>query len=487
MFLAGLSRIYCRGLSPCDAASLAVFRIALGLSVAWFAYATLTTGSLQADYLQPVFHLTYPGLDWVRPWPGNGMNVHFVVLLLAAICFALGLLYRTVAVVMCLAVTHVFLIERSVYNNHNYLVVLLSLLSTMMPLHRVWSIDALGREETVAATVPVWMLWLLRFQIGLVYFFGGVAKLDADWLAGQPMRMWLAAKTNAPLIGPYASQEWVVMVFVWGGLLIDLLAVPCLMWRRTRALMFAVLMTFHAINSQLFNISFFPWLMMIATAMFFTPNWPRRLLRLEHPAALTSPLPRLAWSLRGRIGCSLLAGYVILQLTLPLRHLAYSGNPSWTEEGQLFAWRMMLRQKMTAIRFIGTEPATQRGGTIDIRRYLTPRQRAALSRDPALIVQFAHKLAEHFARNGAPNLEIRVKAWVSLNGRQPQLLVDPSIDLTKLPRRGGDSAWIMPLTEPYRHDAWNVPVSQWEKILEQNPQRIEITSRPAAALSSIGP
>ena len=31
-------------------------------------------------------------------------------------------------------------------------------------------------------TAPRWYVWLLRGQLGVVYFFAGVAKLNADWL-----------------------------------------------------------------------------------------------------------------------------------------------------------------------------------------------------------------------------------------------------------------------------------------------------------------
>ena len=53
-------------------------------------------------------------------------------------------------------------------------------------------------------------------------------------------------------------------------------------------------------------------------------------------------------------------------------------------------------------------------------------------------------------REGYENVEVRARVMVSLNGRPPQLLIDPEVDLAKeeiglLPAR-----WIVPLTTPLR-------------------------------------
>jgi len=58
-----------------------------------------------------------------------------------------------------------------------------------LPAHRAFSIDALRSRVAHSATTPVWTLWLLRGQVALVYFYGGVTKLHADCLQGEPMRL----------------------------------------------------------------------------------------------------------------------------------------------------------------------------------------------------------------------------------------------------------------------------------------------------------
>jgi vitamin K-dependent gamma-carboxylase len=61
-------------------------------------------------------------------------------------------------------------------------------------------------------------------------------------------------------------------------LLFDLLVVPFLLWRKTRLAAFLVAVGFHVINMQLFDIGVFPWFSIATTALFFPPDWPRRLV-----------------------------------------------------------------------------------------------------------------------------------------------------------------------------------------------------------------
>lgn len=461
-----------RLLQPVDIAGLVVFRIAFGLAVAAFAFKQLTGGALDYHYARPKFHFSYWGFEWVAPLPGAGMPILFAVLLFAACCVALGLFYRLSIAVTFLTFTYVFLLEQTLYNNHYYLIVLLSLLMIFMPLDRAFSIDVLRRPSLALATAPLWVLWLLRFQLGIVYFYGGIAKLNPDWLHGQPMRMWLELKSSYPLIGQHFTEDWCVQLFVWGGTLLDLFAVPLLLWRPTRSWMFTVTVLFHIMNATLFHIGIFPWLMIVATTVFFPPSWPRRLLRMPQLVTLSQNVSvEATWTYQRRLAVSLLGAYVLFQTAIPLRHYFYPGDASWTEEGHHFSWRMMLREKQSGIRFIGRTADGSHEGVIDIRPYLNERQAAVMCRNPEFIRQFAHWLADESRRRLGQEVEIRARVLVSLNGRKPQLLIDPRVDLVKQQREWRPYDWILPLVEPLRDEKWDLPLSLWE-------QEIDITRIP---------
>jgi hypothetical protein len=50
---------------------------------------------------------------------------------------------------------------------------------------------------------------------------------------------------------------------------------------------------------------------------------------------------------------------------------------------------------------------------------------------------------------GVPDVEVRVYACVSLNGRPAALLIDPERDLTEIERGITHADWILPLRVPF--------------------------------------
>lgn len=446
----GSQRLLERAFAPVDIASLVWFRIAFGAVMIWEVVRYFQKGWIPAYYIEPEFHFTYYGFGWVTPWPGRGMYVHFVVLGLAAFGIMAGLWYRLSAAVFFAGFAYVFLLDQAYYLNHFYLITLVALLLVFLPMHRNFSLDVLRRPELRSECAPAWALWLLRAQIGIPYFYGGIAKLNGDWLRGEPMRSWLAGRTDFPVIGRFFEDEWMVAGFVYGGLLLDLAIVPLLLWKRTRPFAFGFALVFHGLNAMLFNIGIFPWLMIAATLIFFEPDWPRRVGLLPPPRAACEPAllrPRPAVA---RLTVAAASVYLAVQALMPLRHLAYPGNVSWTEQGHLFSWHMKLRDKEARTTFVVTDPQTGESWRERPRDCLTRRQTSKMSGHPEMILQFAHHLARHGREPGQPSLEVRAQAMASLNGRERQLLVDPTADLATQTRNLRAAAWILPLYQPLR-------------------------------------
>jgi hypothetical protein len=449
--------------SPVDISVLVFFRVFFGAMMVYHVYSMISSGWIEPLYTKPVMHFTYPGFGWVRPWPGNGMHIHFYVMGVAALGVTIGCLYRLAALVLALGMAHVFLIEKAFYLNHYYLMALLSALLVVLPANRAFSVDAWLRPGIRLQQCPAWCLWLLRLQLAIPYFFGGLAKLDSDWLQGFPLGMWLRRRGTLPWLQGYVDWEWTPIFFSYGGLLFDLLVVPMLLWKRTRPAAYAVAVLFHLMNASLFEIGIFPWMMIGATLVFFPADWPRRLLRRETIPAEAFPIPSLV---RQNAILCLLGMYVTWQLLFPLRCLLYPGQAIWTEEGHHFAWHMMLREKDVGLRFYIRDPRTGKGGVVDVRTFLTSRQMSRMAKDSDMILTFVHFLRDHYRSHGLGNLQIRVLALVSLNGRKPQLMIDPSIDYAKLTRTWGPQPWIMPLREPLRREPWIVPLQDWEEYVE---------------------
>ena len=436
------------------------FRVAFGLVLAWHAWRYIRDDLVREVFVEPRYLFAYDHFGWVERLPEAGMLALFYVTGALALCIALGLWYRLSAALFTLVFFYTFLLEQSEYQNHYYLVCLIGLLLIFVPAHGAFSLDARRRPAARRSTAPAWMLWLLRFQIAVPYFFGGIAKLNYDWLHGQPMAWRLSVSTDSPFFGPLFREPWVVYAFSWGGLGFDLFVVPFLLWRKTRLAAYAVAVAFHLSNSLMFQIDFFPPFMIAATTLFFPPDWPRTwVARLRRRgaevdagaprAAALHPSPTSAatpW--RRPAQRLLLLGllvYVGVQLLVPLRHFLQPGNVLWTQEGFRYSWRMKMSVLHTRIRFLATDPERGASREIDPLDYLTPKQRNAMSTKPRMILQFAHHLADELRADGWQAVEVRAEAMSSLNGRKPQWLVDPGFDLAsevRVPRR---PAWIQPL------------------------------------------
>jgi hypothetical protein len=237
--------------------------------------------------------------------------------------------------------------------------------------------------------------------------------------------------------------------------MLDLLVVPLLLWRRTRPFAFVAAVLFNLINSVIFDIGIFPWLMLGALLIYFPPDLVRRFARAfmspGEPVpgaseASAEPGPPLFASQKIVVG--LLAAYLAVQIFLPLRHYLYPGNVSWTEEGHNFAWHMKLRTKDGDAVFTVTHPQSGQTWTINPEDYLKSHQVTKMATKPELVLQFGQHLAEEKRLEGYDNVEVRARVMVSLNGREPQLLIDPNVDLAKEKISLFPTRWIMPLTTP---------------------------------------
>ncbi len=459
---------------PIDSAGLVWFRFVFGAVMVWEVCRYLAYGWVADHYIDPPFHFTYFGWDWVRPLPGAGMYVHMVLIGVFALFVSLGLFYRVSAVLFFVLFTWFFLIEQAKYLNHLYLVCIMAALMPLLPAHRAASLDALRRPDLASDTVPAWTLWLIRFQVGVVYFFGGVAKLNGDWLQGEPMRSWLGSRADYPVLGPIISQEWAAWFFSYGGLLFDLSIPFLLLWRRTRWVAVVMVVFFHAMNEYMFSIGIFPYLMTAASLVFLEPGWPRR----AFPVVFRRPTPRVTdapvGAVQRRLVVAFLASWAAVQIFMPLRHWLYPGNPSWTEEAHLYSWHMKLRSKRGRARFHLLDRDTGERWTVDPSKELTERQYRKMRSRPDMIHQYAIHLAEQARANGHPNVAVHAEVLAGLNGRKLQPLIDPTVDLGSTPRTLGHSEWILPLTEPMPNARWS-----WADAMERprDPNRGTLPER----------
>ncbi len=439
-----LGRFEARAFRPVDIAWLVALRVAFGLTMCVGMLRYIAYGWVDKLYVAPTYRFKYWGFEWVDVLSPDAMHALFWVLSALALAVAVGFRFRLASALFTLGFLYLELVDVTNYLNHYYLAALLSLLLTLSPANRAFSLDVLLRPTLRRATVPTLFYDLLRFQVGVVYVFAGFAKAHADWLVhAAPLRIWLSSNTDVPILGGLFAQPWAPLAMSWAGFLFDSTVVGWLLVPRTRPFAYAAVVVFHVVTGIMFPIGMFPAIMIVSALVFFGPDWPRRFMRLE---ARPQPEPLRSPARRGWQRAALVAGvaYCLIEVAFPLRFLAYGGDVRWHEQGMRFSWRVMVREKNGSITFLVRNKSTGRTWHVTPDRYLTRLQERQLSGQPDLILQLAHHVRDDFENRGLGPVEVRVDALVSLNGRRLAPLIDPSVDLATVSDGFGPARWILP-------------------------------------------
>ncbi|MBO3698630.1 HTTM domain-containing protein [Roseivirga sp. E12] len=435
---------------PVDNSSIVIFRLVFGAIMFWEVTRYFRYDWIHRYWVEPDFNFSYGPFNF-QPLPEQYMYLLWYTLGTLAIFILIGFLYRISTVLFFVLFSYTFLLEQARYLNHFYLVMIISFILIFIPAHRHFSLDSILFRKIRSSLIPCWSLWLVRFTIAIPYFFGGVAKINPDWLRGYPLSNWLQSDMDFPLIGQFFDQRWMVMFMSYSGLLLDLLIVPVLLFKRTRLIGFIIISLFHLMNDQLFSIGIFPWFMMFATTIFFAPDWPRKLLS----SVGLKPNPNTHfqdYSLsRPIVQKGIIVGlalFVALQVSLPFRHLLIPGNVHWTEEGHRYAWHMKLRGKSGITRFYIQDEDSEEKIQIRTDGFIEDWQANKMDGKPYMIWEFAQHIQKEFRLMGS-NVKVYVDAWASLNGRSYQQLIAPNFDITQVPKPWfGNADWILPLNTP---------------------------------------
>ena len=434
-------------------APLAVFRVAFGLLILASVVRFWAKGWISELYLQPKFFFPYYGLEFIRPL-GPYTYALFAVCGACALLVALGWHYRLAAWGLFLSFTYIELMDKSTYLNHYYFVSLVALLLVFLPTGAYFSVDAHRHPGRWRSQVPRWTVDALRLLVGIVYVYAGLAKLNSDWLlAAEPLRIWLPAKNDLPVLGPLFNYPATAYLFSWFGAFYDLTVPFFLLNRHTRPYAFAAVVVFHVLTAILFPIGMFPYVMMVAALVFFPAEFHERLLvRTRRLLRLPAEVLRASRPLvyRPQVQRALLLGlgvFFVVQLLLPLRYALYPRELFWTEEGYRFSWRVMLMEKMGQVQFKVVDSATGRARMVNNGEHLSVLQEKMMATQADMMLQFAHYLRDYYAQQGVQNPQVYADAYVSLNGRLGKAYIDPTVDLARQTESFASKPWILPFDD----------------------------------------
>lgn len=424
-----------------DNSSLIVFRIFFGLLCFLESVGAIFTGWVKRVLIEPQFTFSFIGFEWLQPLPGNGMYFYYVVMGVFALGIMLGYKYRLSILGFTLLWSATYLMQKSSYNNHYYLLMLISSIMVFMPANKYASIDAKQNPNIKSYAMPQWCKLVFVLQLLIVYTYASVAKLYPDWLDTSVIELMMKNKQNYILVGELLQQKWVHYTLAYGGILFDGLVIPLLLFKPTRKWIFIISIFFHLFNSFVFQIGIFPYLALAFTVFFFQPKTIQQLFLKKKPFYDGDKV--IATKYKTPL-ITLFSIYFFVQIALPLRHHLIKDDVLWTEEGHRLSWRMMLRVKSGTAIYTVKNKETGNSYTVNLDNYLTAKQKHTASTKPDAIWQFAQKLKAKFKKNGQ-DVSVFVDSKVSVNGKSFKQLINPNVDLANVPwNHLKHSDWILP-------------------------------------------
>ncbi|MFC0321086.1 HTTM domain-containing protein [Olivibacter oleidegradans] len=417
-----------------DHIQLILFRIFFGLLALLECWGAIVTGWVKETFVDPNFTFPFFGFEWTQFLLGDIMYLLFVVLGLSGLCIAIGYRYRVSILLFSLGWSLVYFMQKSNYNNHYYLVMLIAWFMVFMPANRALSLDVRRGRTKGQQSMFNWQRYLFVTQLLIVYTFAGIAKLYPGWYNGQYLHLrlsdsstWYRTHFSWSHFADLLSSENFARLLSWLGIGFDLLVIPLLLWKPTRTITFIAALLFHIFNSITLHIGIFPYFALALAIFCFPPELIRKRFGqylTNNPYRVVSSPPRPL----SKYLLLLLASYVLWQLYLPLRHHLIAGDVLWTEEGHRLAWRMMLRRKSGQITFYVVNKETGKKEQIRLNEYVMPHQLHLVSTAPDAIWQFAQRLAKEYKQRGQV-VSVFAQSMVSVNGSPYYPFIDPTVDL----------------------------------------------------------
>lgn len=240
-----------------DNSALVLFRMLFGLLIACEAFGSIALGAVRRLFIDPEFTFTFIGFEFLKPLPGNGMYVLYFLMGIAGLLVMVGYKYRRAMLFYAVGWAYVYLMQKSSYNNHCYLLMLLNFIMVLLPANRSASVDALLDPSFRREHMSRWIYIFIITFLGVIYAYASVAKFYPDWLDGSFPKYLMSTRGRD---FDWLQQDWAHQAILYFGLFFDLLTVPFLLWKRTRWLAVIASVFFHIFNSVVFQIGIFPYL-----------------------------------------------------------------------------------------------------------------------------------------------------------------------------------------------------------------------------------
>ncbi len=441
-----------------DNSQLVIFRIFFGLLMLLESWGAIATGWVKEAFVIPESTFTFMGFEWTQVLLGNFMYGYYIVMGIMGILIMVGYRYIFACLSFFMMWGLTYFMQKSHYNNHYYLVWLISGFMAIIPANRYYSIDAKQHPFIKQNWTRYWTVFIFQIQIAIVYVYASLAKLYPGWLENKFLSLrlkraanWFRNEMSWDAYANFLEIESVQYFQVYAGIFFDLLVVPMLLFKRTRTIALIATLTFHIANSITLQIGIFPYFA-IAFAVFFYPRKRIQQLFFKSKTFYQDVNKNVDFSNFQYLGFGLIFFYFIIQLALPVRHWFIEDNVLWTEEGHRLSWRMMLRTKSThsfKLEYLDTETNTRK--PINKFNYAARRQINVAASKPDMIWQLIQRIQDDMDKKGIKYDGIYAQSMVSINGGKYYPLIDHNYNLKGIDwNRFSHQEWLLPCPNEYK-------------------------------------
>jgi hypothetical protein len=405
--------------------ALGLFRIGFGLIMVYQFY------HIKDYFLNTLvysnYFIKYDYFEWVSLTSVENLEVIFIVAQIASFFIAIGLFYRVSSSIVFFIWCYLFFTDQGHNNNHYYLIAMLLFILVFVNANQWGSVKNVKQKSSL---IPEWNYLVIKLLIFIVYFYGGLAKLNWDWLNGYPLKFWLTGREDlGSFIQGVLEKDITIYIVSYYGLFFDLVVGFFLFHKKLKYLALALMIPFHISNHFLWPIGVFPWLSIFMTVLFFEKEVSQLIKISRDRVFIVSSQIKKTITI-------LFICFFTFQFLFPFRQHLYVGKTNWHGYGELFSWRMMLTDKQGAVRLRVYDENNRSLGEVSLESYINERQLFKLVYLPKNFVPFCQfiesKIKEDKRNKSLGDIKIYVDAFKTINNRPFQRVINPNIELTSI-------------------------------------------------------
>ncbi|KAL5293204.1 GGCX family protein [Megaselia abdita] len=437
-----------------DASALGIFRFCFGLLMLVDIAEERGGSDLDVRYFDENI-CQFPLFPFIKPLSVPKMGAVYTIMWLGAIGIMLGYKFKLSCLMYSVCFWYILLLNKATWNNHSYLFGLCGFLFFISDADKAFSLNSwIHSSSANNQQVPYWNYFLIKYQFFILYFIAGLKKLSTEWLSGYAMtnlgHHWIFSPFRI-----FFSVQLTELLFIhWFAAIFDTSIAFFMIWETSRKYVLPIMMSFHLMNSRLFEIGMFPWVCLAQVQLFYPNNWMKSFKKRSQEKETT--LCDRPVTFKEKIRTILIISYCGLQLFLPYSHFITKGYNNWTNGLYGYSWDMMISSYdtiATSIKIVDNSNSK----THFLEPYaFTEYDRWTKYADMAK--QYAHCISDKLTNTldnnplESGNISIYFDVWCSMNRRFQQRVFHPSEDLLKAEWSPfQETQWVLPLLDQFNY------------------------------------